>query len=197
MTLGPRDRRALIALGVAVALSAGVYLWYPSGSATAAAPAVDSIPVAEKRLAKLQQVAASAPGKQKTLDQVMAELRRREKGLLDAETAAQAQALLLQMLRRLSRSQAPPLEIRSVEIGPVYPLGADYGEALVSVSFDCRVEQMVNLLADLTAQPELLATHEIRVNAGDPKQKTLGVRLTVSGAVAKRLVPERKGLAAF
>jgi hypothetical protein len=67
----------------------------------------------------------------------------------------------------------------------------------VSVSFDCRVEQLVNLLADITAQKELIATSEIRIGNAHPKEKVMPVRLTVSGVVPRKLIPDRKGVTLF
>ena len=191
MTITTRDRRALGLLAVVVAVSA-IYLAFTDDVPQTVA-ASGSIPMAEKRLARLRLVAATATAKQKHLERLSAEVAAREKGLIQAETPQQAQAQLLQILRRLCRAQAPPLEIRATEIGTVQPLGEDYGEAMVSVSFESRIEQLVQLLADLTAQTELLATSEVRVSAGDQRQKLLVVRLTVSGLVPKALAPVRKG----
>lgn len=197
MSLQPRDRRALAMLGVSVVLTGIVYLWPQPGPSNVVSPTIDSIPIAEQRLAKLRQVVATIPGKQQVLDGVLAQVKDREKGLLDAETAAQAQAQLLQIIRRVARSQAPPVEIGQVEMGNIQPLGADYGEALVSVTVLCRIEQLVNLLADMTAQPEAVSTYELQVRTSDLKQKTVSVRVTVAGVLPKRLVPERKGIAGF
>jgi hypothetical protein len=80
-------------------------------------------------------------------------------------------------------------------MGPVRPLGNDYGEAVVSVTFTARIDQLLNLLADITAQPELVSTQELRVGAPGNKQKTMNVRLTFSGVVPRKLVPEKKGFA--
>jgi hypothetical protein len=52
----------------------------------------------------------------------------------------------------------------------------------------------VNLLADLGAQPELLATNEIRVGQATGPEKMLPVRLSISGIVPRKLIPEKKGL---
>ena len=197
MSLQPRDRRALAMLGVSVILTGIVYLWPQPGPSNVVSPTIDSIPMAEQRLAKLRQVVATIPGKQLVLDGVLAQVKDREKGLLDAETAAQAQAQLLQIIRRVARSQAPPVEIGQVEMGNIQPLGTDYGEALVSVTVLCRIEQLVNLLADMTAQPEAVSTYELQVRTSDLKQKTVSVRVTVAGVLPKRLVPERRGMAGF
>jgi hypothetical protein len=95
----------------------------------------------------------------------------------------------------LAKAQTPPLEFRSEEIGQVRPLGDDknYGEAVVSISLNCAIEQLVNLLADITAQPEAIATGD-PAHGGNQKEKTLSVRLTVAGMVLRtRAGEERTG----
>jgi hypothetical protein len=196
MTLQPRDRRALTILGVAVLLAVVIY-FLPSGGEVEVVRPADSLPLAEKRLARARQVAASVPAREDLLKQAMADLERREKGLIQADTAPQAQAQLLQILRRIGRAQAPPVEIKSTEIGQPKPFGQDYGEVFASISFECRIEQLLNMLADISAQPELIATSEIRILQANEKQKTIPVRLMVSGLVPKSLVPEKKGLTSF
>ena len=47
-----------------------------------------------------------------------------------------------------------------------------------------------------TAQA-LCGTSDIRVNSGNPKDKRVNVRLTVSGVVPKKLIPEKKGVTTF
>lgn len=192
MMVSERDRRALILLAGAAAFSLAVYFW-PQGSAVEiVAPRADSIPAAERRLARLRELAATVPARQAVLAEAKKDLEAREKGLLNAETASQAQAAMLQLIRKLAREQSPPVEITQTELGAIAPLGQDYGEALVTVSYICRIEQLVNLMADLSAQPELVATRDLLVRAADPKQKTVFVRMALSGVVPKRLAPERK-----
>ena len=70
--------------------------------------------------------------------------------------------------------------------------GSDYGEASVTVRFTCLIEQLVNLLAALANEPEMLSTNEIQVTGGTDKNKTIQVRLTLSGVVSKKLVPRRR-----
>lgn len=196
MTITERDRRALILLGAVTALLLIVRAF--TGGSQSAAPAaapVDSIPRAEKRLERVRQLAATVPGKEVVLKQVAAELLQREKGVLVAETAPQAQAQLLQIIRRLGKNNG--IDVRGGEFGPVRAMGDNYGEVSVAVSFECQIEKLVNFLADLTAQPELLATSEIRINSANLKEKTVGVRLGLTGVVPRALVPARKGPALF
>ena len=186
MTLQGRDRRALSILAVAVVL---VAIWWMAGgdpATPAVVAAVDNVPAAEKRLARLRLLAASVPGKDQVLRQVQSELGRREAGLIQADTAAQAQAQLVQIVRRLARAEN--LDIRNTEIGEVKKFGADYGEVAVAANFECGIEQLLNLMAALTAQKEMIGTTDLRIGTANPKQKTMPVRLTVSGLVRKELV---------
>jgi hypothetical protein len=197
MTLQQRDKRALLLLGVAAVVAAVVQFWPAgNGGAKIIAPP-DEVAAAEKRLERMRQLAATVPGKEEVLKKVAAELAAREKGLIQADTAAQAQAQLLQILRRVGKAQPQPVDVRGNEMGPVRSFGDAYGEVTVTVSMDCRIEQLVNLLADITAQPELIATHEIRIGAAQGREKVVPVRLTVSGLVPKKLVPQKKGANAF
>jgi Tfp pilus assembly protein PilO len=145
----------------------------------------------------LRALAASVPGKQEVLRTVTAELESREKGIVRADTGAQAQARVLEIVRRVAKALPNPLEIRAIELGPIRPYGDQYGEAVVSVSVEGRIEDLLNLLAEIGAQPELVALHELRVSAGDQKKKTVNARVTVSGIVPRNLVPEKKGLGRF
>jgi hypothetical protein len=189
--MSPRDRRALAALSVAVVLGL-IYHFWPADSAPAVVtPAAGNLALTEKRLAKLRESAAIVPARQAILKQVSGDLALREKGLINAATAAQAQAQLIQIIRRVGELESPPVEIRSTEIGPVRPLGDAYGEALVSVQIECKIDQLINMLAAIPAQPELVATSDLRVMSSSAKEKTVGVRLTLSGIVPRRLVPDK------
>ncbi len=194
MTLTERDRRALVILGMFVA---GVLLYLLIADSPAAAGSAESpqqaIAAAEKRLEKMRAVAAQVPAQEAVLKQVQAQLAVREKRVLQAETAAQAQAQLLASVRKVTRSQSPPVDIRASEFGQVRPMADAYGEAPVSVTMECGVDQLLNIVTELTAQPDLAAVSEMRVYSANQKQKTANVRLTVSTIVPKRLVPEKKG----
>jgi hypothetical protein len=72
----------------------------------------------------------------------------------------------------------------------------EYGEVSVVETFTCGMEQLVNLLADLANQPQILATNEIDISGGNDKKKNVQVRLSLSGVVPRKLVP-KKGETAF
>jgi hypothetical protein len=139
----------------------------------------------------LRETVATVPGKEKIAKQVAAELATREKGMILADTAAQAQAQLLEIIRRVGKDEG--IDVRGAEEMKVRPLAEDYGEVVVAVSFSCRIEQFVNFMTDLANRPELIATSDIRVALGNPKEKTVVVRLGLSGVVPRKLAPEKKG----
>jgi Type II secretion system (T2SS), protein M subtype b len=196
VTVGQRDKRALAVLGAVLALAFIYWLAGSSSSSAKVSVPVESVDRVEKGLANLRARAAALPAKEVVLKQADAELVEREKGLISGDTADQAQAQLLQVLRRVAKAQTPPLEIRQVELGQPRSYGNSYGLVTVSVTVDCRIEELINLLSTLSAQPETIATDEIRFGTANPKQKNMPVRLTVSGIVAQRLAP-KKGTSPF
>ena len=68
------------------------------------APA-QSVPQMEQRLARVREIAAAVPGKQEILKKVAGDLETREKGLIRAETAPQAQAQVVTILRGLGAAE--------------------------------------------------------------------------------------------
>jgi len=192
MNLRPRDRRALAWLAVSLLLGVVVRYWPAnSGAAPVVAPAGDAVMLAEARLARLREAAATVPAKESVFKKVSADLAVREKAIIVADTAAQAQAQIIQIIRRVGAAENPPIEIRSTELNSVRPFGDAYGEASAAVQIECRIDQLVNLLAALEVQPELVATSDLRVLSANAKEKTVSVRLTVSGVVPRRLVPAK------
>ncbi len=187
----PRLRRALPLIALVLAVGVAIHYW-PESTAPVVAPTRETIAVAEKRLARLREIASSVPARQENLKKVNAELAAREKGLIVAETLAQAQAQLIQIIRDLGRAESPAVEIRNTEGFGIRPLGDAYGEATVTVQLDCRIEQLVNMLSGLAARPELVSTSDMRVNSSNAKDKTITVHLTVAGMVPRRLVPEKR-----
>jgi len=191
VTTGTLDRRTLMILAAGVSFILVLRLVVTTDKPPEVVAAFDSVPLAEKRLAKLRETVATVPGKEKIAQQAAAELATREKGMILAATAAQAQAQLLEIIRRVGKDDG--IDVRGAEEMKVRPLADDYGEVVVAVSFTCRIEQFVNFMSDLANRPELLATSDIRVSLSNPKEKTVQVRLGLSGVVPRKLVPEKKG----
>jgi hypothetical protein len=192
MSLSEREKRLIKIWPIALA-GILVFWWATSDTAVPQTVApVDNIPTAEQRLRRLRELAAIVPAKQQVLDQASKELDDRERGLIKADTAAQAQEQLLQVLRKLASRPTTALNLRNTEIGPVRPYGDRYGEVTVSLNFDARIEQLVNLMSDLMAQKELIGVSDLRVGTAAPKEKIMPVRITISALVRRELVPEKK-----
>ena len=189
MTVGTLDRKTALLLVTGVAVVLILYL-VTADRSPAVVAASESVPMAEKRLERLRQIAATVPGKEAVMKQAAGELESREKGMLKAETSAQAQAQLQELLHKVGASNG--IDIRGVEEARIKPFGNDYGEASVTVRFTCLIEQLVNLLAALANEPELLSTNQIQVTGSADKSKTIQVRLTLSGVVTKKLALEKK-----
>lgn len=196
MTTGSLSRRQVFmlvgSLAAALVLRFGFY-----GDQTAPVVAASESPAqAEHRLDSLRRIDATVPGKEAVKKQVDAELAAREKGLLQADTEAQARAQLLELTTNIARSNG--IETRGMDEFHDKAISPDYGEISVTVSFNCGIEQLVNFMAALSNQPQILATNEIRATGTNDKKKNLQVRLSVSGLVPRKLLPvEKKGLAAF
>ena len=196
MTLGTLDRRTsgLLVGGVLLVLFLrfGVYRDTPAPVVAAE----ESIPAAEHRLDRLRQLAATTAGKQAVLQQAKDELHKRETGILKADTVAQAGAQLLDVIRKAATANG--IDARGAEeVNRIKALANDYGEVSVTVTFTSGIEQLVNFLAALTNEPEILATNEINISGGGDKNKNVQVRLSLSGVVPRKLVPEKKGVAVF
>jgi hypothetical protein len=189
MTVGTFDRKTII-LGI-VGVLVVLILYFVSRDRSPDVVAVsESVPMAERRLERLRQIAATVPGKEALMKQAAGELASREKGMLKAETSAQAQAQLQELLHKVGASNG--IDIRGLEDMRIKPFGNDYGEASVTVRFTCLIEQLVNLLAALANEPELLSTNQIQITGGTDKAKTIQVRLTLSGVVSRKLALEKK-----
>lgn len=186
-----RDKRALTLLVPGVAAVLGAYWYVSQDTAPTVAPVARSSGPPEQRLAKLRETAAALPAKEKVLKDLTAQLAEREKGLLQADTAPQAQAALIQILRRLCGNNG--VEIKQTELVAVDLIGDAYSRVVIGVQADCRIEQLINLLADISKEPAALSTYSLNIDSGDPKQKTIKIRLVVAAAAPRNLLPAKKG----
>jgi hypothetical protein len=189
---GAIDKRLLIVLGVMVVAVAIRFATYSGDSGPKVVAATDSIPAAEKRLLRVREQAATIGAQEALLKQVTTELQAREKGLIQADTAAQAQAILLETIRRLAQQNG--FDARGADqFTEAKPLGDVYAMVSVSVTFTCAIEQLVNFLAMLDGQPEILSTNEINVTGTRDKGKAIQVRIGLSGVGPRKLIPPKKG----
>jgi hypothetical protein len=197
MRLPTLSRKSLMFLAAGVLLVAVLAKYGVFGGGTdSLVAAVDSVPVAEKRLEALRRKVSTVPGREQVLAKLQAELQQREQGIVVAATAEQARAHLLELLHSVAAGNG--IDAGGADTLPQpKPLGKDYGQVSVGQSFTCGIDQLVNFLTAIANQPETLATESIYVGARNAKDKSVQVRLTLAGVVARKLVPEKKGLASF
>ena len=163
-------------LGVlAIAVTVRLAL-YSGDSGPKVVAATDSIPLAEKRLQSLREKAATLPAREALLKQVSAELALREKGIIQAETAPQAQAHLLDTIHRIAAQNG--FDARGADqFTEAKPLGDAYG--VVSVDGNLH-------LRDRTAR-------QLSRHAGQPAGNHLHQRHPDHRARATRTRPCRCG----
>src|SRR6202035_1908513 len=99
--------------------------------------ATDSIPMAEKRLARVRQLAATVPGKEDLVRQAQGELNDREQGVLKADTEAQAQAQLLEITQTTAKANG--IDARGMQEFRGQAISEDYGEIWTTVAFTCGI----------------------------------------------------------
>jgi hypothetical protein len=195
MTVSRRDRTALMILGGALCiylvLQFGVLPGNSAPDSTAVSMNTDQL---RQRIARLRQTAASLPVREALLKQTGADLADRERGVIQANTAAEAQSEVFQTAQRIGKTNE--IDVHSGDFPPPRAFG-DYGIVYTNISFDCHIEQLLNFLADLTREPQLIVPSEERITATNPKDKTVTIRMLLAGVVAKKLLPEKKGLGAF
>jgi hypothetical protein len=194
--LTDRDRRALLLLAVCAVVFSAVYFWPENGAASVVGPAVTPEQM-EQRILKLRRMAAAAPGREEALRKVREELARREQGMLRAETPAQAQAQMLEVVRRVAKNQPESFSLRGTEFSQPRPLGGAYGEVVMTVIVECPVEQLISFLVDVSNQPELIAVSEVQLGQAAGNRKIIPARLTFTGVAPRSLAPEKKGGMAF
>lgn len=192
MSLTRRDRRALLILMLG-AFSMGLYR-LKSISSDSGTPQDCYRNVPLERLGSMlrehRRSAAALPQKQETLRRLTAELASREGSLIEAATQSEAQAELLEVVKTALNQQDRPLEIKKVEFVPGRELDETYAEISVVITTECTIDEIVNVLSDLTAAPQAIATNEITLTVENQKLKTLQARLRMSALVRKSVLSQ-------
>ncbi len=191
MSEADRNKRALIILGAAVVLVLVYWVVNRDTKPKRVEDGESSVALAEKRLMRLRAIAAALPQHEKNWKLISDDFAKREKVLMAGADKDLAQEKLLEIVRKLAQAQVPPIDVRGQELGQARRNG-DYGEVLVTLTMACRIEQLVNFLADLPAQPEAIASEDLRVSTTNPETKVMQVRVTIAGLVPAKLVPAKK-----
>jgi hypothetical protein len=185
------SRKHVVVLAV---IAATMLVWRLVGHLTSTMAGPETVAAAEQRVRRLHNIVEGMPGNQRLLERVSSEHSMREDGVLDAPSAPLAYAQLWGILCRVNDTRKPPIEFGGVEFGgKVARLSDEYGEIEITVPFSCRMDQLTALLLELPRQREIIATKRIDISSADEKQKTLNVRLTVSGVVRGDLATAKAG----
>ncbi len=183
-----KDRRALAVLAAAVVLflllQADVLLPRGGGSSLWSG----SVEAAEQRLMLAQAKTGRGPRVDARRESARKSLASLEQGLLTAEDAALADAEMRQLMGNLLTTEG--ITMRGSSFGRKTLEGEDYAQAPLIVDFDCRIEQLVNLMAAMANAPQLLTTRRMLVRPGNQETKSITVRMTVSGYLPAARTPE-------
>ena len=187
--LSQRDRRALIMLGVAVALFLVLQLDMFAPSAASGPAASDAaLDALEQRLQLAQIQARQRPLTEAELSAAQRRLERVESRLLESADPALAQAEMRSLVGQLLDAEGIPL--RSSRFSPVKLEQDRYAQVPLVVEFTCGIEQMVNFMAAIANSSRLLATRDIRIRPDKPEVKSIAVTMTVAGFLPMDRAPE-------
>ncbi len=187
-SFGGRDRRALLALAVAGALfllvDFAVLPWIESAQRLRA-----SLPLKEKTLRKYRQMVALAGNREADWESLQKRVAEAEKGLLESRTPALASAELQQLVKQLMSQQG--VEMRGADFLPVRPIKLDdatYTAVPLALSFECRLDQLINFLLAARNSGKTMALDQLSIAAAPPQPdraaKLVSVRMAIRGLMA-------------
>lgn len=182
-----RDRRALVVLLVAGALFAIMQLdfFFPS---TGSPLVGGSIEDAEERLLNAQVNARQKPLVQTEFEEAARVLTELENGLLQAESAELAKAEMRQLVGNLLIAEG--ITMKASGFGNVKLEQDHFAQVPLTVDFDCRAEQFVNLMAAFSNNERVLGTRRIMLSPTNTETKAIRVRATVTGYLPVSRTPE-------
>jgi type II secretory pathway component PulM len=180
MALQQRDRKALKAMAVALGLwlvlrFAVLPVWDRWAEARA------ELPLRENALIKYRQALAGMGAAAESEELLQRRLREAEEGLLQGASAALASAELQGWVKQTTASHE--IEVRSSEFLPVRGQENGYAQVPLGLQFQCRLDQLVNFLAELQASDKTLTVPRFQVQARSGNEKLVSVSLTVAGVM--------------
>jgi type II secretion system (T2SS) protein M len=178
MKLAEKDKKALLLAGIAVILYtafqfAVLPLWDDLQERR------DNLPVAERKLDKYRAVARNAELRRTEASSADARLQEAERRLLTSETTALASAELQQLAKQLTTAES--IDIRSNNFLPAKPVGGQYMQVPLGLQFQCRLDQLVNFLNDVSGHQKRLAVSKLFIQALGGKDKQLSVTMELAG----------------
>lgn len=188
--MSSRDRRALLLLGVAVALFLLLQTDFlaPASGGGSSAPSGDEVSALEQQLRLTRERARLKPLHEVELGAARDRLESLETRLLESKDPALAQAEMRSLVGDLLSQEG--VDLASSRFGAVELEQGLYARAPIEVEFTCGSDQLVNLLAAIADAERLLTTRDIVIRPGNPEVKSLRVRMTVAGYLPLERAPE-------
>jgi hypothetical protein len=178
MNFAEKDKKALMIVGIAVGLYATAqFAVFPLWDTLQERR--DNLPIVERKLEKYRAVARTAELRRTEASSVDTKLQEAERGLLTSETAALASAELQQIAKQFTTAES--IDIRSNNFLPAKPVGGEYMQIPLGLQFQCRVDQLVNLLTDFSGHQKHLAVSRLSIQGLGGKDKQLSVFLELAG----------------
>ena len=177
MKFAEKDKKALLIAGIAIALyAAAQFAVFPLWDTLQERR--ENLPIVERKLEKYHAVVRTAELRRAEAASVETRLQEAERRLLTSETAALASAELQQLANQLTAAES--ISIRSNQFLPAKPVGSEYIQIPVVLQFQCRLDQLVNLLTDFSGHQKHLAVSRLNIQTlgGKDKQVTVGMELS-------------------
>ena len=178
MEINQRDKRALWAVGVALALFVSFRFGiFPAWDLLQEASV--NLPDRQKTLEKYREVIQAAELRRTEISSLEAQLREAEASLLASETSALASAEMQELVKQLMAAQS--IEIRSSAFLPVRPLGDDYLQVPLGLQFHCSLDQLASFLEEIGRGPKRLAISNLALQTANAREKLISVNMNVAG----------------
>lgn len=178
MNFAEKDKKALAFAGIAIALyAAAQFAVFPLWDTLQERR--DNLPIVERKLEKYHAVVRTAELRRAEAASVETRLQEAEKGLLTSETASLASAELQQLAKQLTAAES--IDIRSNNFLPAKPAGGEYVQIPLGLQFQCRLDQLVNLLTDFSGHQKRLAVSRLNIQTFGGKDKQIIVGMELSG----------------
>ncbi len=178
MEINQRDKRALWAVGAALALFVSFRFGiFPAWDRLQEAST--NLPVRQKTLEKYREAIQAAELRRTEISSLEERLREAEAGLLVSETSALASAEMQELVKQLLA--AHEIEIRSSAFLPARPLGDGYLQVPLRLQFQCSLDQLVSFLEEIGRGPKRLAISNLALQTANAKEKLLSVNMNVAG----------------
>jgi len=182
--LAQRDRRALKALGIALAIAG---LWLGQGTLRGLGSPGTSLESLEQRYLLAKQAAALRPAEA----DYAAELRRAigtvESRMLRSATPALAQAEIRSLATGLLTAEG--IDSPRSEFGAAPRDGGHYERVVLDLEFTCRIQQLVDFMAAMANARPILATRTVEITSLGSAAGQVQVRLGLEGYLRARPRP--------